>query len=665
MTTKRMITPEDLYRMKWVSEPAVSPVQDLTAYVYKEVSESREGYTSHIRLISHDGVEERVLTQGEQDSSPAWSPDGSQLAFLRKSGSNRQVFMLPVNGGEAECVTSLKHGASSFQWSPDGTALLVKSQIASGEEDDPAADDQVKLPEAQVFNRIKYKSDGSGLWNNRRSHLVLVSLSGTRETRCITSGDFDVTDYAWAPDGSSVAYVTSVSSEACRDADLSRIDDVFTVQLQDLSTQKMTDSSLSIHSVSFTPDGSQLLLLADDLSCGLATLTRIHLLPLQGGSCTAMYSELDIQIGHSGVSDMRAGAGSKPQFSTDGGTVFVQISHQGSVHVAAYQLDGSGMNVVTTGEREVYEFGVAHDGRLILASADPLHPGDLYVLQNSHSEEISLTNVNNELWSELQLSLPESFTFKTQDEWSLQGWIMKPTHLKEGQKAPAVLEIHGGPQAMYGHTFMLEFQLLAAAGYAVIYSNPRGGHGYGQVHVNTVRGDYGGRDYQDLMELVDYVIEAYDCVDPSRLGVTGGSYGGFMTNWIVGHTDRFQAAVTQRSISNWISFYGVSDIGYFFTEDMIQGNPWQDLSKLWEHSPLAYVQHVNTPLLILHGEQDLRCPIEQGEQLFIALKRLGKTTSLVRFPGADHNLSRSGHPALRVQRLSHIVNWFVTHIKQE
>lgn len=205
-------------------------------------------------------------------------------------------------------------------------------------------------------------------------------------------------------------------------------------------------------------------------------------------------------------------------------------------------------------------------------------------------------------------------------------------------------------------------QVLADKGYAVLFTNPRGSHGYGQTFVNAVRGDYGGMDYADIMSGVDYVLEHFDFIDETRLGVTGGSYGGFMTNWIVGHTDRFKAAVTQRSISNWLSFYGVSDIGYFFTEWEVGCNVWDDPERLWHHSPLKYVKNIQTPLLILHSEKDYRCPIEQAEQLFIALKHLKRETKLVRFPEANHDLSRSGPPALRLERLNHIVGWFEQHL---
>lgn len=666
MTDKRLITPEDLYRMHWVNDPVVSPASGAIAYVHKSVSEKFDGYRSHIRLLPPNGDQDVPFTSGEADTAPAWSPDGSELAFLRKKGDKPQVWIMPANGGEARPVTDMKHGVSAFRWSPDSARLLVRSEVEAAEPTESQESDKDgnnKLPEEKIINRIKYKADGAGLWNERRHHLYLVNPA-TEESKQITEGDFDVYAFAWSPDGARIAYSSSLATEQFPDPDLRLTGDVFVMDLASGSVTELTDGTLSIGSIAFTPDGQYMLMLASDLSCGFATLTKIHLVPLSGGESRVLFTDMDIQLGHAAVSDMRAGAGTPPLFSKDGQSVYIQLSQDGGVHIGRFALDGSSYELVVSGEREVYQFALTSEENVVFAAADPLQPGDLFSFSIAKNEEKRLTNCNEELWNELTLSTPESFTFRTSDGWPIQGWIMKPAGFTEGAKVPAVLEIHGGPQAMYGHTFMHEFQLLTAAGYAVFYTNPRGGHGYGQVHVNTVRGDYGGRDYQDLMEAVDYVLNTYTYVDASRLGVTGGSYGGFMTNWIVGHTDRFQAAVTQRSISNWISFYGVSDIGYTFTQDQIWGNPWDDLEKLWKHSPLAYVKDVNTPLLILHGEQDLRCPIEQGEQLFIALKRLGRETQLIRFPGADHNLSRSGHPHLRVKRLSHIVRWFVEHIEK-
>ena len=586
MTAKRLITPEDLYRMHWVNDPMVSPASGAIAYVQKSVSDKHDGYRSHIRLTTPDGSRDVPFTSGEQDGAPAWSPDGTKLAFTRKKDDRRQVWIMSADGGEARPATNLEHGVNAFKWSPDSKMLLVSSEVpdtekadGNNENKDAVKDDANKHPEEIIIDRIKYKADGGGIWNGRRTHLYTVDLK-TEETEQVTTGNFDVSSFNWSPDGRRIAYTAKIPSDRYPDPDLRLTNDVFIFDLSDPSVSRMTDGTLSVDTVAFTPDGQFILILADDLSCGFATLTKIHLIPVQGGESRVLFSDMDVQLGHSCISDMRAGAGTPPLFSKDGKSVYVQFSRNGSVNIGRFALDGSSHEVIVGGEREVYQFALTPEENLVFAAADPLQPGDLFTYDAGSGEEKQLTRCNEELWKELDLSKPETFTFNTSDGWPIQGWIIKPAEYKAGEKVPAVLEIHGGPQAMYGHTFMHEFQLLAAAGYAVFYTNPRGGHGYGQVHVNTVRGDYGGRDYQDLMEAVDYVLEAYPYVDASRLGVTGGSYGGFMTNWIVGHTDRFQAAVTQRSISNWISFYGVSDIGYYFTEDQIWGNPWDDLEKL-------------------------------------------------------------------------------------
>ncbi|NBD24679.1 S9 family peptidase [Paenibacillus glycinis] len=666
MGNERYLTAEDLYKMNWINDPAVSPASGAIAYVLKSVNEKHDGYRSHIRLLDAEGGESIPFTSGEADAAPAWSPDGSELAFLRKKDDKPQVWVMPARGGEARPVTALKHGAGAFKWSPDGRFLLVKGEAAApgdAADQESSGEGTAKPLEEQIFDRLNFKADGRGLWNGRRTHLHLVDRATEACTR-LTEGNFDVSAFAWSPDGARIAYSASVASERYPDPDLRLTGEVFVMDRAGGSATAITDGTLDIHSLAFTPDGERILLIAGDLGFGFATLDRIRLVPVTGGDVRVLFQELDVQLGHVAISDMRAGAGSPPLFSKDGRSVYLQLSRDGSVHIGRFALDGSSCEFVVAGEREIYQFDLTPEENIVFAAADPLQPGDLFRFDSSSSEERRLTRCNENLWSELALSVPESFTFQASDGWPIQGWLMKPNDFKEGAKVPAVLEIHGGPQAMYAHTFMLEFQLLTAAGFAVFYTNPRGGHGYGQSHVNTVRGDYGGRDYQDLMEAADYVLDAYPFIDASRLGVTGGSYGGFMTNWIVGHSNRFRAAVTQRSISNWISFYGVSDIGPMFTEDQIWGNPWDDLDKLWRHSPLAYVKHIDTPLLILHGEQDLRCPIEQGEQLFVALKRLGKQTQLIRFPGADHNLSRSGHPHLRTRRLHHIVRWFEEHIER-
>lgn len=674
MTHKRGINSDDLFRITWVSDPSISTYQGHLAYVSKNVNEKQDGYATHIRLLHPETMENISFTAGEQDHSPAWSKDGTKLAFIRKVKDKPQVWVMPLFGGEAVAVTKLQHGVSQFQWSPDGEALLIKSQVdpkdkestlsapsSQGKSDEP---EPKKKQEAIVVDRIRYKSDGGGLWNGRRSHLFLVDLK-TKQTTTLTTGDYDIGDYAWSPDGNQIVFVAKApeANESQHDLDMKDTNDLYMIDLSGEGLRKLSDSSMSIRAIAFSHDGSALAFHASDRSYHNATQVRLYTMQLEDGTVTCLSQALDRPIGHYAVSDMRSHISTTgPVYSRDGASIYSLVTTDGSVQLASFAVDGSGMDMLTEGPREIYQFAVIDHDTLVLASADPLHPGELYRFTLSSRALIPLTRSNDELWDEVELSTPESFSFTASDGESIQAWIMKPIGFHEGSKVPTVLEIHGGPHAMYAHTFMHEFQLLASRGYAVVFCNPRGGHGYGQLYVNAVRGDYGGRDYQDVMEAMDHALKTYSFIDETRLGVTGGSYGGFMTNWIVGHTNRFKAAVTQRSISNWISFYGVSDIGFHFSEDQIGGNPWQHIELLWKHSPIAYVEQVETPLLILHGEQDLRCPIEQAEQLFTALKRLGKETRFVRFPNSNHELSRGGHPGLRTQRLEHIVGWFDTHL---
>ncbi|UHA72735.1 S9 family peptidase [Paenibacillus sp. 481] len=659
---KRRITAEDLTKLAWVSDPVINPVSNRIAYVLKRVKEDKSGYLTNIRMVELDGSRDRTWTHGPSDSAPTWSPDGSLLTFLRKEGKSNQVWKMEADGGEAVVVTNAEHGVSSYIWSPDGKYMAYISGVdmdkSSDEQDADAGADADSKPKKQttVVDRLMYKSDSSGLWDGKRMHLFVHELA-TGEVTALTTGHFDVSAFAWSSDSDSIVFTSKQPEDAAQNPDLVFTNDLFIIERTGGSARRLTDSSYSIGKPFCSPDGKTIGFLGTDRSYGNATLTRLYTLNSESGNVTCVTEHLDWQMGSYSISDMKAGAFDRPVFSQDGQFIYTLVSSEGCVNLVRFGLDGT-YKQVTEGARDVTQFVLSADeSEVVLASADWQQPCRLYRLNLARGTELLLTNQNEALFDELAISQPESFWVTTTDGWNVQGWMIPPVGMEAGRKYPTILEIHGGPHMMYANTFMHEFQLLAAQGYAVVFTNPRGGHGYGQQFVNAVRSDYGGRDYLDLMDAVDYVLANYDYVDETRLGVTGGSYGGFMTNWIVGHTNRFKAAVTQRSISNWTSMYGVSDIGYHFTEDQIGGQPWANLEQLWKQSPLAYVSNVETPLLILHGEQDLRCPIEQAEQLFIALKRLGKETQFVRFPGANHELSRSGNPELRMERLNRIVGW--------
>ncbi|WP_338152474.1 S9 family peptidase [Indiicoccus explosivorum] len=333
----------------------------------------------------------------------------------------------------------------------------------------------------------------------------------------------------------------------------------------------------------------------------------------------------------------------------------------GDVRLYYASLDGAIYPATGEGEH-VYGYSISADGDVaLLAVSTPVNPGELYLLDIVSGEQEALTSFNKDYTDGTDLAEPEPIS-AVSGEYDVHGWLMKPRGFEEGKKFPLIVNIHGGPHAMYGNTFFHEMQLLSARGFGVLYVNPRGSHSYSQIFVDAVRGDYGGGDYRDIMNALDSVIESNSWIDTERLGVTGGSYGGFMTNWIVGHTDRFKAAVTQRSISNWISFFGTSDIGYYFS-DWQHGADMSEPDRLWDISPLKYAENISTPLLILHAENDSRCPIEQAEQLYITLKSMGKETEFIRFPESDHNLSRTGKPNLRYARLEALAGWMEERLK--
>jgi dipeptidyl aminopeptidase/acylaminoacyl peptidase len=392
-----------------------------------------------------------------------------------------------------------------------------------------------------------------------------------------------------------------------------------------------------------------------------AVMKKIWVVDPETNERRCVTSEWDVQVGDVTIGDVRSPGHPNPGavWTADGNGFYFLASERGCSGIYHATVEGT-ITPVVIGERNVYGFSYhPQSNNLVAAASDPVTPGDLYHVDLRTAAETRLTDVNRDLFADIQLSKPEEIQFAGADGWQIQGWILKPLQFREGEKFPVVLQIHGGPHSMYGNTFFHEFQLLAAKGYAVLYTNPRGSHGYGETFVQACCGDYGGNDYRDLMHAVDYACSRYEWIDQTRLGVAGGSYGGFMTNWIIGQTNRFKAAVTDRSICNWISFYGVSDIGYYFSAEEIQANPFTNPQKMWEHSPLRLAANMETPLLIMHGEKDYRCPIEQAEQLYITLQHQGKApVSFIRFPDANHEMSRSGDPEQRVLRLEYTADWF-------
>lgn len=663
---KRAITAEDLLKVTSHSDPQFSSDGKSFAFVSTYINEEKN-YESQLYCQTLNNREIRQWTFDESSNShPRFSPDNSMLAFQSNRSGLQQLWLLHTAGGEAKQITFFNNGASHPHWSKDGKSIIFSAALKPDDDvtqqeeqtkEERQKEQEIKNKQPIIIDRLKHKSDAGGFLDQTKQQLIIYDIE-TEHFRQLTTADVDHEFQDISPCGNFLLFSTNLSEHSDRE----QTNDLYTLNLITNHIVKITQNKGTYGNARFSPCGKTIACLGHDYKYSGATLTELYLIDVKTHSCKRLTKNWDVQLGDAMISDSRLGQTTiGPVWSKDGKYLYFIATDFGATGVYQANLTGE-INTIYSDHNHVFGF-TYHDesDSFILAISSPLNPGDFYLL-NQKSGLQQLTHSNQTLLNEVELIEPEELIVQAEDGWNIQGWLMRPFNMQEGKTYPFILEIHGGPHAMYGQSFFHEMQLLAAKGYAVLYTNPRGSHGYGQRFVDAVRGDYGGKDYRDLMSAVDYVLKHFDFIDHKRLGVTGGSYGGFMTNWIVGHTDRFKAAVTQRSISNWLSFYGVSDIGYFFTKWELGENLLDHPEKLWQFSPLKYAKNITTPLLILHGEQDLRCPIEQGEQLFTTLKHLEKEVEFIRFPEANHELSRSGNPSMRIERLNHICRWFKTYL---
>ena len=651
------LTPDDLALFRWVDHVRLSPEADRLAYQVGWADPLARRNRGRVVVAGVEpGAPAWELGEGRRDHSPEWSPDGAQIAYLGRRGPRDQLFVCPAGGGPARQLTSIQDGVLAVRWAPDGGSLAFVARVVGDPEaavEDPRppeGEEQARrAPVARVVRRLDYKRDGVGFTDGRYAHLFVVPAAGG-EALQLTSGAWGVDGFDWAPDGEKLVVV----GDAEPDADLRRASRVYLVDLE--GGRRAVAQGPQMTAPAWSPQGDLIAYVAPAVDDG-GRHERVWVVAPGGGEPRCLTATLDRSAAGSVVTDMRAGSGARLGWSTGGDRVFFLAGGPGLVELCSVDLAGR-VEVELAGERRaLYDFDV-RAGTVAACVSDPASPGEVVVARDG--EERRLTDANPWL-RERFVALPERHVFTAGDGRRVEGWLLRPPGFEAGRKHPLVMQVHGGPHSQFGWTFFHEFQVLAGLGFLVFYVNPRGSDGYGEDFRRAVVRDWGGRDYEDLMAALDQLIERTGFVDEARMGVAGGSYGGFMTNWIVGHTDRFAAAVAMRSLTNLVSEYAQHDI-VLWGQLELGPPPWPELEELWRRSPIRYVRDIRTPLLLLHGEMDLRCAVSQAEELFGALRLLGREVEMVRFPGESHDLSRGGRPDRRVERLRRIAEWFRRHL---
>ncbi|MFN2578160.1 MAG: prolyl oligopeptidase family serine peptidase [Pyrinomonadaceae bacterium] len=693
---KRNISEKDLFNFVWIADPQVSPDGSRVAFVRVTVNAKKDGYDTAIWTVGTAGGEARQMTAGPRDSSPRWSPDSQYLCFVRapeKDGRVEppQLFMMSMQGGEAFQFTSLPRGAGGPQWSPDGKmisfgngatavelakqkeTLPVPAPTSAAQPGPSPAATPVASPrpsperesDVRVITRAVYRSNDSGYLDFKHpGHIWVVTAPHTGDEKVtpkqLTSGRYSDGNITWAKDSSQIYFVSDHRDEPYYELGET---DIYSISPAGGQPAKLTSMDMGTGALSVSPNGKQIAFYASTnrpvRSYTEPDLWVMDLAPnAQPRNLTANF-DFDLGSGVGGDNTApRGGGGAAPIWAPDGRSIVALYGKEGRANLGRFEVATGNETDVTSGDQAIVGFRATPDAsKFALVISTPTGIGDLFWLDGTGGTPRQLTHVNDELFSKLNLTEPEEIWYTSFDGKKIHAWIQKPPDFDANKKYPLILNIHGGPHAAYGFVFDHEFQWMAAKGYVVLYPNPRGSTTYGQEFGNIIQYHYPGDDYKDLMIGVDELLKR-GYIDEKRMGVTGGSGGGLLTNWTIGHTTRFAAAVSQRDIANWADWWYTADFT-LFQATWFKAAPFDDPEDFKARSPITYINNVKTPLMLILGEADWRTPTYAGgEEMFRALKYKKIPTVMVRFPNETHELSRSGQPWHRIERLEHIVGWF-------
>jgi dipeptidyl aminopeptidase/acylaminoacyl peptidase len=676
----RPLDSSDLFRLAVVDEPQLSPDGMRLVWIKTVIDADHDRYLGYLQLTDLSTGETRALTHGpRRDSTPRWSPDGSRLLYLSTLYESNGVRELKVCNPLAEAERTLLPDAATVAeccWSPDGRRVAFTRSVTmpTGLAASPPVDLPVEWTELYrrytddvlLVTRMKWKLDGVGHIGDSYRQLALLTLPQaphemSGEVIPLTHGRFDVSAPSWSPDGRYLAVITNTDP----DADSVRRQDVALVELVSADLGSITPQAIfrledirDPH-LAWSPDGTRLAVAGhDDPGIGHYGNQRLWLIDVatQQGRCLSR--GLDLTLGNAAGTDISGSSGmSGVRWDPDGESLLALVSDRAQVRLCRFDIATSRHIPLTPEDHWIAAFSCDRRGeRIAYLAWERLSPGDLYLYERSSSASSRVTRVNEAVLADIELSDPLAFSFDSEGE-RIDAWLIRPPRPEPGRRTPLILYPGGGPGGMRGGNFWFEYQLLAAHGYAVLYCNARGCQGYGETFCTAILGAWGGADYRDNLRAVDEALRRFAWLDPERLAIIGGSYGGYLVNWAIGSGNDFRCAIADRSITNRISSWGTSDIGHLREFEYGNAPPWEAPDAYVAQSPLARLVEARTPTLVVHSGLDLRCPIEQGEDLYFALKYLGVPTELVRFPHESHGLSRGGRPWHRLYRLEAYLGW--------
>jgi dipeptidyl aminopeptidase/acylaminoacyl peptidase len=641
----RPITLNDYLAIKNVTSVAVSPDGVYAAYVVREVSVDDDRRNASLwRVRISDGTPER-LSQTGSISAPAWSPDGKHLAFLSDRSEKTQVWVLPGAGGEAFRVTDVPQGVEAFEWAPESQRLALVIQDPDPLEGVVKRTEAEKAPRPIVITRLQHKQDGEGYLDRRKSHLYVADVrnalatAGAKaaEITPLTWGTYDETRPAWSPDGRFVAF----SSNRTEHPDANENTDIFTLDVAAGRIRQLTRDPGADGSPVWSPDGKEIAFVHMPQDPPVYATPRIRSVPAGGGPPHDWTGAIDRHVG------------GEPRWAHDGHSIFVTLVDEGRTPIV--RVSRAGQRATTLdGDFDAFELTRTH---IVATASTPVRPAEVVAAPLSGGAPVNLSRANETLFSSLRLTPAEEIQFKSADGTPIEGWLVKPPDFDPAKKYPLILRIHGGPVDQYTGSFSFEHQYLASLGYVVLFTNPRGSNGYGEAFCRAIFADWGNKDYQDVMAGVDHVLKL-GFIDETRMGVGGWSYGGILTNFVITKNTRFAAAISGASEADMFSAFGYDDLQRWWVSEL--GHPWEQAELYRKLSPIYEVKKIKTPTLVMCGEKDFRCPLPQSEQLYLALKTLGKETALIIYPGQSHSIRR---PSYEIDRYRRYGYWYDKFLK--